>query len=193
MTQSSAMDTDTFWQLIEKGRADDASLDAALAELLAAHGKDEILAFDVRMDQLDTAIDRWDVWAAAYLIGGGCSDDSFMDFKAGLIALGRTWYERVVRCPDALAEHPDIHHALATGVEEAVFYEEMGYVTATAWARVTGDRDSFYPALEHYRAQHRADGEELHDMGDDFDFDDAHEMRRRLPRLAALYLGEAQQ
>jgi hypothetical protein len=29
------------------------------------------------------------------------------------------------------------------------------------------------------------------DMGEDFDFDDADEMHRRLPRLAALYLGAA--
>lgn len=28
-------------------------------------------------------------------------------------------------------------------------------------------------------------------MGEDFDFDDADEMHRRLPRLAALYLGAA--
>ncbi|MEU1251459.1 DUF4240 domain-containing protein [Micromonospora arida] len=41
----------------------------------------------------------WDVWAAAYLIGGGCSDDSFIDFRAGVIALGREWYERVLASP----------------------------------------------------------------------------------------------
>ncbi len=140
------------------------------------------------MDQLDTAIDRWDVWAAGYLIGGGCSDDSFMDFKAGLIALGRTWYERVVDCPDDLAEHPAIQQALATGIEEALFYEEMSYVTAVAWEHLTSDRDSFYPALDHYRATHGVRNDQDHDMGEDFDFDNADEMRRRLPRLAALYL-----
>ena len=34
---------------------------------------------------------RWDMWAAAYLIGGGCSDDGFIDFRAGLIAQGLDW------------------------------------------------------------------------------------------------------
>ncbi|MFH8443276.1 DUF4240 domain-containing protein [Streptomyces sp. NPDC018026] len=47
---------------------------------------------------------RWDVWAAAYLIGGGCPDDRFSDFTAGLVALGRDWYEQTATCPDALAE-----------------------------------------------------------------------------------------
>jgi hypothetical protein len=35
------------------------------------------------------------VWAAAYLIGGGCSGDAFIDFRAGVIAQGRDWYEKV--------------------------------------------------------------------------------------------------
>lgn len=34
------------------------------------------------------ALYRRDLWAAAYIIGGGCSDDSFIDFRAGLIAQG---------------------------------------------------------------------------------------------------------
>ncbi|MDG4859639.1 DUF4240 domain-containing protein [Streptomyces sp. T-3] len=176
------MDTDTFWQLIDTARAADAPLHEALIKLLAARGEEAVLAFDTCMDAL----------AAAYLTGGGCSDDSFMDFKAGLIGLGRTWYERVTRCPDDLAEHPDIQHALTTGVEAAVFYEDMGYVTAAAWERLTGDGDSFYPALDRYRSQHGVDGNHEHDMGEDFNFDDDQEMHRRLPRLAALYLAETQ-
>lgn len=187
------MDTDTFWQLTDTARTADAPLHEALVELLTARGEEAVLAFEIRMDVLDTAIDRWDIWAAAYLIGGGCSDDRFMDFKAGLIALGRAWHERVVRCPDDLAEHPDIQHALTTGVEEAVFYEEMGYAAAAAWERLTGDRDSFYPALDHYRTTHGIGDDQDHNMGEDFNFDNADEMRQRLPRLAALYLTQAQQ
>ncbi|MFD0386125.1 DUF4240 domain-containing protein [Streptomyces stramineus] len=181
------MNTDTFWQLIDTARAADAPLQEALTDLLVAQGEEQVLAFEVCMGRLDTVIDRWDVWAVSYLVCGGCSDDSFMDFKAGLISLGRTWYERVARCPDDLAEHPDIQHAFATGVGEAVFCEEMGYVTAAAWERLTSNRDSFYPALDHYRVGHGVRNQD-HDMGQGFDFDNADEMRQRLPQLAALYL-----
>ncbi|MFE6038244.1 DUF4240 domain-containing protein [Streptomyces sp. NPDC056452] len=45
-------------------------------------------------------------------MGGGCSDDSFTDFRAGLIGLGREWYERAAACPDVLAEHPAMTAAL---------------------------------------------------------------------------------
>ncbi|MFH9089201.1 DUF4240 domain-containing protein [Streptomyces sp. NPDC017673] len=184
------MDTETFWQLIETARTAEAPLHEALIRLLAARGTEDVLAFHACYNQLDTVVDRWDVWAAAYLIGGGCSDDRFMDFKAGLIALGRSWYERVALCPDALAEHPDVRRAMASGVEEAVFYEEMGFIGPPVYGRITGSEDGFYPSFDHYLSRLSGLGNEQHDMGEDFDFDDAQEMRRRLPRLAALCLKE---
>ncbi|MFI6938514.1 DUF4240 domain-containing protein [Streptomyces sp. NPDC050418] len=187
------MDTDTFWQLVDTARAADAPLHEALTDLLTARGEEHVLAFEVRMDQLDTAIDRWDVWAAGYLIHGGCSDDAFMDFKAGVIGLGRTWYERVVGCPDDLAEHPVVQRSAATGDQEAVFYEELGAVGPNCYRQLTGDEDDFYPALDHYRATHGLADAGAYDMGEDFDFDDPGEMHRRLPRLAALYLTEGRQ
>ncbi|WP_312847633.1 DUF4240 domain-containing protein [Streptomyces sp. WAC08241] len=78
--------------------------------------------------------------------GGGCSDDSFIDFRAGVTSLGREWYERVAAAPDSLAEHPVVAEAVQAHRDEALFCE-------------------------------------------DFDFDDAEEMRRRLPHLARLCLG----
>ena len=36
-------------------------------------------------------------------------------------------------------------------------------------------------------------GHEAADMGEDFDFDDPEQMRRRLPRLAALFLADGPQ
>ncbi|MGW1591376.1 DUF4240 domain-containing protein [Streptomyces sp. NPDC002386] len=184
------MDSHTFWHLIDTARAADTPLHEALIRLLAARGTDEVFAFHVHFGARDTAIDRWDIWAAAYLIGGGCSDDRFMDFKAGLIALGRPWYERAADSPDTLAEHPAIRHALATGNEDVVFYEEMGYVAVAAYARITGDEDGFYPAFDHYRAQRGESDGPTHDMGENLDFDNTREMHQRLPRLAALYLEE---
>ncbi|MET7854958.1 DUF4240 domain-containing protein [Streptomyces avermitilis] len=187
------MDTDAFWHLIETARASGPPLHEALMDLLAARGAEEILAFQARVDQLDAAVDRWDVWAAGYLIGGGCSDDSFMDFKAGLVALGRPWYERAARCPDDLAEHPAVRSAARDHLNDVVFYEEMGSVARAAYGHVTGDEDRFCPALDHYLAHHGEPGDRRHDMGEDFDFDDAREMSLRLPRLAALYRGDVRQ
>ncbi|MQY13813.1 hypothetical protein SRB5_39680 [Streptomyces sp. RB5] len=64
----------------------------------------------------------------------------------------------------------------------------MNYVAAGAFERLTGDPDAFYDAWDEYRSDDEHVGEEA-DMGEDFDFDDAEEMHRRLPRLARLCLG----
>ncbi|MFI6875477.1 DUF4240 domain-containing protein [Streptomyces sp. NPDC050400] len=185
------MDIDAFWNVIEAARATAASttepLDKALVSQLAERPCQEILEYAERFDEVHDALYRWDVWAAAYLIGGGCSDDSFMDFRAGVIALGRRWYDRVAASPDSLAEHPEV--VATAGVhDEVLFYEDVNYAASRAFEQVTGDADAF---CEAWRGFHRAEPENAHavDMGEDFDFDDDSEMSRRLPRLAALILG----
>jgi hypothetical protein len=44
------------------------------------------------------------LWGAAYVIEGGCSDDSFDYFRAYLISRGRAVYERAIADPDSLAD-----------------------------------------------------------------------------------------
>ncbi|MGW4135586.1 DUF4240 domain-containing protein [Streptomyces mirabilis] len=99
------MEIDTFWHVIEAAQAGAAAtgepFDEVLVKQLADRPRQEILEYSERFDELHDALYRWDVWAAAYLIGGGCSDDSFMDFRAGVIALGREWYRRVAADPDS--------------------------------------------------------------------------------------------
>jgi predicted DNA-binding WGR domain protein len=48
---------------------------------------------------------RWDLWAAAFLDNDGCSDDAFMDWRAGLVLAGRKVFEAVLADPDRLANH----------------------------------------------------------------------------------------
>ncbi|MDX3524713.1 DUF4240 domain-containing protein [Streptomyces scabiei] len=125
------MNITDFWSLIDAAReaaapsASDPSkaIASALVDRLATTSKQSVLEFEELFEQLHDALCRWDVWAAAYLIGGGCSDDSFMDFRAGLIAQGRDWYERTAALPDALADHPDVIAAAAQGSDEALFKE----------------------------------------------------------------------
>jgi hypothetical protein len=54
------------------------------------------------------------LWAAAYLIEGGC-DDGFMDFRAGLMLQGRTAFEAAVADPDSLAGLPVVQRMATTG------------------------------------------------------------------------------
>ncbi|MFH8381457.1 DUF4240 domain-containing protein [Kitasatospora sp. NPDC018058] len=163
----------------------------ALVDQLARLSQEEILAYQERFDEVRGAVYRWDVWAAAYLIGGGCSDDSFMDFRAGLIALGRDWYELAAAGPDDLADNPAVIEAAARDDDYVIFDEDVNYAAGSAFERLTGDADAFHEAWKRHRAGQDPDAALEPDMGEDFDFDDADEMHRRLPRLAALYLGAA--
>ncbi|MFD7693011.1 DUF4240 domain-containing protein [Streptomyces sp. NPDC059805] len=184
------MDISEFWTVIEAARsaaAPDGSFADALVDELASRTEGDILRYQERFDEVHDAVYRWDVWAAAYLIGGGCSDDSFMDFRAGLIALGRDWYERVAACPDSLAEHPAVIAAVGAHDDHVLFYEDVNYAASGAFRRVTGGGRDFYDAWDEYAASRDGSRQDSVDMGEDFDFDDPDEVRRRLPRLAALH------
>jgi hypothetical protein len=45
----------------------------------------------------------WGLWAAAYIIGHGCSDDKFSDFRSTLVSMGRDIFENALADPQALA------------------------------------------------------------------------------------------
>lgn len=77
---ASSMSSDKFWQIVERaGQSDhdpDAHVEAlptALRELTLAQIIPFELAFRRYLDQAYT----WDLWGAAHVIHGGCSDDGF--------------------------------------------------------------------------------------------------------------------
>lgn len=184
-----AMDIQVFWRALDAAKDSDKPLDEAVVDYLLTLPADEILAFEHRFSLLRAAVYRWDVWAAAYLIGRGCSDDRFSDFTAGLVALGREWYEQAAACPDALAEHPAVRIAAGSGDQGAIFAEGFNFAASTAYEQLTGDSDAFWEDLAAYSdARVTIESEASEGMGESFDFGDDAQMHRRLPRLAALHL-----
>lgn len=79
------MDDTTFWAVVEAGGLvdlddPDPKLDAVRRELTRLD-PDQLRAFaEVMVEKVDAAY-RWDLWGAAYLINGGCSDDGFHYFQ----------------------------------------------------------------------------------------------------------------
>ncbi|MGW7446969.1 hypothetical protein [Kitasatospora sp. NPDC054795] len=64
--------------------------------------------------------------------------------------------------------------------------EDVNYAASRAFERLTGDADAFHEAWKRHWAGRDLDSALEFDMGEDFDFDGADEVRCRLPRLAAL-------
>jgi hypothetical protein len=73
----------------------------------------------------DTMMDRaysYKLWGAAYIIHGGCSDDTLNDFRSSLISRGRSCFGGAIAGPDSLADEPFD--------ESAWFYEGYQYAVA---------------------------------------------------------------
>jgi hypothetical protein len=128
------MNDDKFWQLVEAAKAGSTPELSNQPELLRialeALPADEIAAFDRIFRTLCVAAYRWDLWAAAYIIEGGCSDDGFTDFRSGLVGLGRKAYHDALRDPRTLVEQP------ARGVDFS--QEALAYVASEAYEAATG-------------------------------------------------------
>ena len=168
------MEWKRFWKLIESAyRDDEAEHFEALKESLAPLTVEELLAFQARFDELIDAARRIDLWGAAYLINGGCSDDGFHDFRVWLVGRGRHPYEAALKHPDSLADILDGERVSGFGLDVAAVrvYEEATNL------------DDFYERLDRFETDNPPRPPE----GDDWYFDDAAEMQRRFPKLYRLY------
>ena len=77
-------------------------LEATLGKLSLA----ELQSLETHFTDCHYRAYTWDLWGAAYIIGGGCSDDGFWDFRSTLITCGQKIFERALKDPDSLADLP---------------------------------------------------------------------------------------
>ena len=111
------METNFFWGVIGKCREasrkkslrgkgfDQDRFVEHLAHELKALSTEEIITFNNLILEFVKKAYRWDLWDAAYLIKGGCSDDSFHYFRLWLIAQGESVYTAALENPDSLADY----------------------------------------------------------------------------------------
>ncbi len=149
-----------------------------LQEELVGLPPEEILEFRRLFDQKVDDAYRNDLWGAGYLINGGCSDDGFHYFRCWLVGMGKQVFTRALADPDSLADVLDGDWPMEATLDGAA---------ARAWQQTTGQTDlAFYDELEKL-GRLPSESEE----GEDWDFDDDEEMRRRFPRLSKVYLSES--
>lgn len=164
------MNIDQFWGIIDKGKSS-TEPEAVVAAELKNLPREEIVSYQEHFDDLFGKAYSWDLWGAAYIIEGGCSDDGFMDFRYGLISKGREVYEAALANPDSLA-------TLETGDADDVEIgnELFGYVAMEVYEEKTGG------SMPRNGSLHSEDP-----RGEQWDFDDGEENARRLPNLYAKY------
>jgi hypothetical protein len=131
------MDAERFWTYIEDSRflAEGDLEDTAdlLEAKLSLCQPAEILAFARRFREVDHAAYRWDMWAAAHILNGGCDERCFRFFRWYVIGLGRDTFERALHDPDTLAFLGRLSH-----YQFAYDAETLGYAAAEAYESATG-------------------------------------------------------
>jgi hypothetical protein len=169
------MEVSRFWRILAVSRAaagaDPGVHIRTLREALMSLEPAEIVEFDrIFREHMARAYD-WDLWGAAYVIGGGCSDDGFTDFRAWLVSKGQDVFGLALQNPDSLADVLDDKDGDAQ-------FEEFAYVASQAWEQKLGKPASEYPG-DTPTASSKLTGEPWEE--------DEHELAGRYPRLWALF------
>ena len=167
------MDEARFWAIIEAGGrralADPERQLAAVHRQLIKLTPEDIREFHKQFNQKLADAYTWDLWGAAYLINGGCSDDGFDYFRAWLISRGRKVYEAAVANPDSLA-------GLTDPDRDDYEFEDLWGASQEAYRELTGEEMTPVRLRSPKKPRGRR-----------WDFDDDEQVSRRLPKLAAIY------
>jgi hypothetical protein len=94
----SGLDKGRFWKLIAKAKKGE----EGLRRLLRGLSPQDLIAFQKQFTEVYFASYHWDLWGAAYVINGGCSNDGFDYFRGGLILQGRKTFENAVKNTESL-------------------------------------------------------------------------------------------
>ena len=140
--------------------SDDEGRSRALENLLAQQPADTIEEFAAQQAKLMGDSYTWDLWGAAHVINGGCSNDGFDYFRGWLLLRGRAVWEHALKDPESLittssdgnAECEDVLYAAAAAYERVAGHP-LGFATGvssgepagTPWEE--GDLASRYPKL----------------------------------------------
>jgi hypothetical protein len=169
------MDDNTFWSIVDSAvspnKAESDYNYDKLENRLRQMSAEEILGFGAAMQRAVNDACDWKLWGAAYLINGGCSDDGFEYFRGWLIAQGSAIYRQALFDPDSLADYIKSYKG-SSPIED----EDLLAAPWMIFKEKTGSGDGYETGVEFVPEP----------TGENWDFDDDEQMKRRLPKLAAL-------
>ena len=173
------MDQAQFWDIIQRSLVAltvEEQIDF-LSNELGKLSKEEILEFDFIFRQKHEEAYTWDIWAAAYTMQGGCSDDGFIEFRAWLVYRGKEVFEKTLKNSDSLAELG------REKLEESEESEDFYFLTADAYEEIPGvegldvEEDPNFKPVEFKELP----------AGKDWDEENLDELRARNPEIFKLF------
>lgn len=132
-----------FWNLIETSKQNEVILQNQLEQLSVT----EIFEFHRIFQEKVRDAYCWNLWAVAYIMNGGCSDDGFDYFLGWLISRGRKMYEAALQNPEKAA--------IGVTLDDEPFENELlWYISAKAYEHKTGKTDFYEHAQKiHHEIQ----------------------------------------
>lgn len=132
---SEMLDEEVYWSIIEKAiKGTDNQEDKELF-LIAEIEKltpIEMIGFRLRTDKILFDSYNPELWCAAYIVSGGCSDGGFEYFRCWLISQGKEVFYNVKAKPDSLINQ------VVEG-KESYEFEGFWYVAMNAFKNTTGE------------------------------------------------------
>jgi hypothetical protein len=142
-----------------------------LGEYLQNRSVEDIVAFEHILQEMLAISYQTNLWGAAYLINGGCSDDGFDYFRAWLISKGKNIFQSALANPDDLSRyiHDDDFDFREYECEALLGVSSMAFEMKTGQSM-----DTFYEKINRISSP---------EIQMDWDFDDENELKKRFPKL----------
>lgn len=168
------LDEDLYWLIIAKSLEYSDNPETQIEVLISTlqqHSPEEIIGFELRTSMLLCDIYTSEVWCAAYLLKGGCSDDGFEYFRNWVISRGKRVYYATRENSDSLVDE--------INEDEDLFEsEDFQYVAIEAFERKT--KKDLYEELKNQVMI-------CPDIKFNWEDDDPDSMRQICPRLFAKF------
>ncbi len=127
------MDSNTFWNLVTRHSQilDFPTRNELLYNELKMLTPRSIAIFENLYERELHKLYSWKVWGVGYVLYGGCSDDNFRGFRAGIVSLGKGFAIAVLKDPDIVA-------TLGLPEIERIFDYDCITCTYDAYLSITG-------------------------------------------------------
>lgn len=131
---SEMLDEDLYWSIVAAslkiGNDQDAQ-EEFLVRRLQQLSPNEMIGFRLRTDKLLHDTYTSEMWCAAYIINGGCSDDGFEYFRCWVISRGKEVYYNAKANPDSLINQ--------LNDDDFYEFESFWYIANEAFEVTTGN------------------------------------------------------
>ncbi|WP_309088569.1 DUF4240 domain-containing protein [Domibacillus sp.] len=180
--KKSAMNEEEMWTLFQKAKTKGEDIEEQMEWLVTVLSRKSVIDL-VRFEEIFNEVYNQsytsDLWAAAYIVMGGCSDDLFDYFRAWLLYQGKDIYYAAIKEPETII--PSLENTEKQG--EMPELEDLLFLAVYAFEEKTGLEDEHF-----YRLQERL-GEGIQEQPDiELDWEEEEDqLRRRFPMLWGKY------